>query len=289
MTASSTSRSQAAQLLPAMPLAALFMLGYAVPLGVLAVASFAQTTSLDGIGWAQYARFFGDAFNWSILGGTLWLGLQVTLLTALIAYPLALSYRQCGPRMRAFMLFMILLPMLTSTVIRTFAWLVLLGKEGIVNSVLVALHVVDEPARLLYTRGALVIALSQICLPLMAMPLINSLLRIDDNLLRASEGLGASSWRMLGTLLVPLSMPGLVAGSLMTFSMATTAFVTQTLVGGGRQLFMPAYIYQQATGLQNFNFAAAVSIIFMLTVVGLVAFAGRLANRKLGRIYGAIR
>lgn len=276
-------------LLPAAPLCALFMACYLLPLLVLALASLARNTALDGIGWSQYVRFAGDPFNWTILGTTLWLGLQVTVVTALIAFPLALSYRNAGPRLRALILFMVLLPMLTSTVIRTFAWLVLLGKEGIVNSVLMALHIVDEPARLLYTRGALIVALSQICLPLMALPLINSLLRIDDNLVRASEGLGASRWRMLATLYFPLSMPGLVAGSLMTFSMATTAFVTQTLVGGGRQLFMPAYIYQQSTGLQNFNFAAAVSIIFMLTVVALVAVASRLAARRFRRIYGVVR
>jgi putative spermidine/putrescine transport system permease protein len=218
-----------------------------------------------------------------VLADTLVLSAQVTVVTALAAVPLAIAYRTAGPRLRTALLLAVLLPMLTSTVVRTFAWLVILGREGIVNGMLVGWGLLDEPARLLYTRGALVLALAQIMLPLQALPLMNAMLRVDDQMLQASEALGASRWRTCWRVLLPLAMPGLVAGALLSFTGASTAFVTQTLVGGGRQLFMPQYIHQQAIGLNNYGFAAAVAVVFVVAMLLAVVAASRAPVRLPGR------
>jgi len=136
-----------------------------------------------------------------------------------------------------------------------------------------------QPAKLLYSWGGLVIALAQIQLPLMALPVINSLLRVNPNLLKAAEGLGAAQPRVFLTVLLPLTLPGAIAGWLLVFAAAVTAFITQTLVGGGRIILMPLYIYQQAMGVQDWPFSAALSLIFTVAVVGIVILVGTLSRR----------
>lgn len=272
---------KAAAFLPAAPLALFFALAYLLPIAILGAVSF--RTDLRAGDWtiAHYGAFLGDGFTLSILLDTLWLGLQVVVVTLLIAYPLGLVYMRAGPRVRALLVFLILLPLLTNTVVRTFAWMAILGRNGLVDTLAATLGFTNEPLRLLYSRTGLVIALAQIYLPLMALPLNNSLVKIDGNLLRAAEGLGASSAHLFRTVILPLSLPGAVAGCLLVFAGATTAFITQTLVGGGRQIFMPLFIYQQALGVQRWAFAAAASVVFALTVMAVVYAFNRFARARL--------
>lgn len=266
---------------PALPLAVFFTGAYVLPVCILVMVSF--LTALRGGSWTieHYATFLGDWYHLSILADTLVLGLQVTAVTLVIAYPLGLAYLRAGPRLRTLMLFLILLPLLTNTVVRTFAWMAILGREGMINATLIALGIVGDPQRLLYTRVWLVIALAQIYLPLMALPLNNSLVKIDANLLKASEGLGASKSFTFRTVILPLSLPGAIAGSLLVFAGSTTAFITQTLVGGGRQLFMPLHIYQQAIGVQKWTFAAAISVMFAITVMLIVYAVNRTSRSRM--------
>lgn len=271
----------AASFLPAAPLALFFAVAYLLPVAILTAVSFRPDLRASGWTLAHYAAFLGDGFNLSILLDTLWLGLQVVGVTLLIAYPLGLVYMRAGPRLRALLVFLILLPLLTNTVVRTFAWMAILGRNGLVDTVAATLGLADGPLRLLYSRTGLVIALAQIYLPLMALPLNNSLAKIDGNLLRAAEGLGASSAHLFRTVILPLSLPGAVAGCLLVFAGATTAFITQTLVGGGRQIFMPLFIYQQAIGVQRWAFAAAASVVFALTVMAIVYAFNRFARARL--------
>lgn len=175
----------------------------------------------------------------------------------------------------------VLLPLLTSVVVRTFAWIVILGRQGIVNTMLIDLGLIDTPLRLLYTETGVVVALAQVQMPLMVLPLITALSRIDPNLADASSVLGAGHWRTFRKVVLPLSLPGIIAGCLLTYAAAITAFITQSLVGGGQMLFMPAYIYQQASSLQNWPFAAAISIIFLVAVLAVVSIfnvLGRLSR-----------
>ena len=212
--------------LPAMPLAAFFLVAFVAPFILLLVISLYQSAEFRGVGLHQYVKFVTDGFSIGVLWDTLFLGFCVTAVCLLLAYPLGLVYSAGGPRLRAFILFLIMLPLLTSAVVRTFAWLVILGREGIINSAMLALGLWGQPARLLYTWGGLVVALAQIQLPLMALPVINSLLKVDRSLVDAAEGLGASSWRRFRTVILPLTLPGAVAGSLLVFAASTTAFIT---------------------------------------------------------------
>lgn len=265
-------------LLPAVPLAVVFLFAFILPLAVLGILSFYRTPLFSEMGPDQYVRFISDAFTLRVLADTLLLGVEVAMLALVLAYPLALTYAAAGQTARAVLTFIILLPLLTSSVVRTFAWVVILGREGIVNSAMLALGLWDAPARLLYSWNGLVIALTQIQLPLMALPLINSLLKLDPNLPKAAEGLGAGRPRIFFTVILPLTLPGAVAGWLLVFAAATAAFITQTLVGGGRIILMPLHIYQQAMGVQDWPFAAALSLIFTLAVIVVIALVSRLTR-----------
>jgi putative spermidine/putrescine transport system permease protein len=265
----------------ALPLALLFLLAFVAPLGVLVLVSLFRTPEFQDLSLAHYGRFLTDRFSIFVLLDTLWLSAQVTLGCLVLAYPLGLAYLRASARLRTLILFLILLPLLTSAVVRTFAWIVILGREGLVNASLLSLGLIEAPARLLYSWPGLVLALIQIQLPLLALPVINSLLRLDPNLLLAAEGLGAGRWRTFRTVVIPLTLPGAIAGSLLVFAAAATAFITQTLVGGGRIILMPLHIYQQAVGVQDWPFAATLSIIFTLAVVAVTGALGGLARRRM--------
>jgi putative spermidine/putrescine transport system permease protein len=224
-----------------------------------------------------------DAFGLAVLGDTLWLGLQVTLLSLVLGYALAWTYLRVPSKFQTLVIFIVMMPLLTSVVVRTFAWVVILGRQGIVNTALADLGWIEEPLKLLYTRGGLVVALANVQLPLMVLPLITALQKLDPNLEQASAALGASAWRTFALITLPLSLPGIVAGALLTFAASVTAFISQSLIGGGQMLFMPMYIYQQASSLQNWPFAAALSLVFLVAVLGCVSVLNLLGRASLGR------
>ena len=264
------------------PLAAFFVVFFLAPLLLLALISAYADPQLSRFGLDQYAKVFGDGFTLPVLADTLWLGVQVTLLCLVLGYALAWSYVHGPARLQPVLMLVILMPLLTSVVVRTFAWVVILGRQGIVNSALLDLGLLAEPVKLLYTRAGLVVTLANVQLPLMALPLITALQKLDPNLEDASAALGASAWRTFFRITLPLTLPGVVAGCLLTFTASITAFVSQSLVGGGQMLFMPMYIYQQASALQNWPFAAALSLVFLVAVMACVALFSLLgkASRK---------
>ena len=263
----------------AAPLAGFMALFFLAPLGMLAFASFYADAGMTQWGSLQAWGKMFDAFGMAVLGDTLWLGLQVTALSLVLGYALAWTFLRLPARWQPLVIFIVMLPLLTSVVVRTFAWIVILGRQGIVNNTLGALGWIDSPIKLLYTRPGLVVALANVQLPLMVLPLITALQRIDPNLADASASLGAGAWRTFRRVTVPLSLPGVVAGCLLTFAASITAFISQSLIGGGQMLFMPMYLYQQASSLSNYPFAAAIGLTFLVAVLLCVS-----AFNALGRV-----
>ena len=266
----------------AWPLGLAFLAFFVAPLVMLFVLSLQADPKGTSYGLMQYTQFLGDLFSLGVLASTLWLGVKVTALCLLLGYPLAWLYLKSPSWFRTAIILVVLLPLLTSVVVRTFSWIVILGRQGIINEVLRAIGLIDAPLRLLYTDAGLVVALAQVQMPLMVLPLINALMRIDPNLAEAAAALGAGHWRTFRKVVLPLTLPGIIAGCLLTYAAAITAFITQTLVGGGTMLFMPMYIYQQASTLQNWPFAAAISIIFLLTVLAVVSLFSALGRLSRG-------
>lgn len=269
----------------ALPLGIFFLVFVFAPMLLLGWISLHNDAGMAQFGVAQYTKFLGDGFNLAVLGSTLWLGLKVTLLTLVIGFPLAYLYTQAPARWQGLLMLLIVLPLLTSSVVRTFAWVVILGRQGIVNTVLLDWGLIAEPLKLLYTPGGVTVALAQIELPLMVLPLITSLMNTDANLRQASLALGAGHWRTLWQVTLPLTMPGLLAGALLVFASSISAFVTQTLVGGGQQMFMPYYMYQQAIQANNYPFAAAIAMLLLASVLAVVVAINALGRRSRGFVH----
>lgn len=264
----------------AWPLLAFFAVFVLLPVAMLVLASLGLDTGHPTL--AHFVRFFTDRLSVPVLGRTLRLGLEVAALAVLLAYPLSLIFVAASPRLQRLLTLLITLPLLTSAVVRTFAWVVILGRQGLINQTLLALGLIRQPIPLLYTEPCLVVALAQIELPLMTLPLISALSAIDPRLAEASVALGAGRWRTFRRVTLPLSLPGAVAGLLLVFASACSALITQSIVGGGRLLFMPLYIYQQGMQAQDWPFAAAISLMLLLSVLSVVALVnwlGRLTQR----------
>lgn len=271
----------------ALPLAAFFTLFFVAPLGLLVAISFETERQMTGtLGLGQYAAFLTDGLNLAVLRDTLLVGAKATLLCLLFGYPLAWLCTRVSARWQAVLIFLVVLPIVTSVVVRTFAWIVILGRHGIVNEAILALGLSAQPLKLLFSETGVVIVLAQVQMPLMVLPLITTLQRIDPNLESASQALGAGAWRTFFRVTLPLSLPGIIAGTILTYTACVTAFVTQSLIGGSRLLFMPMMIFQQAMDLQNWPFAAAVSVIFMISVLLIVAMLVALSRSRAARLYG---
>ncbi|CAN1557479.1 PotB ABC-type spermidine/putrescine transport system, permease component I [Burkholderiaceae bacterium] len=270
----------------ASPLAFAMLLFFLTPLLMLGVVSFYSDTAMTQWGsFANWAKTL-DGFGLTVLLDTLWLGVQVTALSLVLGFALAWSFLKMPARLQPLIIFIVMLPLLTSVVVRTFAWIVILGRQGIVNHFLMDLGLIETPIKLLYTRLGLVVTLANVQLPLMVLPLITALQRIDMNLTDASASLGASEWQTFKKITVPLALPGVIAGCLLTFSAAITAFISQSLIGGGQMLFMPMYLYQQVSALSNFPFAAAISLTFLVTVILCVSVFNMLGRLSRGYANG---
>ena len=262
----------------ALPLALAFAALFLAPLLMLVAVTFFNDDKITQPGVAQWVKFFGDSFHYKVIADTLLLGVKTVCATVIVGYPLALVFIDLSPRLQKVLIFIIVLPLLLSVVVRTFAWIVVLGREGLVNTLLMKLGLISEPLRLLQTELGLVISLTQIEMPLMLLPLISVMSRLDPNLRDASAALGASRWRTLFTVIVPLSMPGLVAGCLLVFASATTAFISQTVIGGVRLIYLPLLIWQQSLVVFNWPFAAVASlslVVSVLTVIAALTWVGR--------------
>jgi putative spermidine/putrescine transport system permease protein len=260
-----------------LPLAALFVAFFVAPLCILVVLSLHAEAAMRTWTLANYTKFFTDAFNYSILWETLLLGLKATIVCLLFAYPLAWVCVRAGMGWQRIIIFLVILPVLTSVVVRTFAWIVILGRQGVLNQIWLALGGA-EPLRLLYTEAGLIMVLAQVQMPLMALPIITVMSKIDRNLTDVSHALGAGEWRTFWRVTVPLSLPGIIAGCILTYTACITAFVSQTLIGGARLIYMPLHIYQQAIGANNWPFAAAISVIFMIAVLLILAVVGAIGR-----------
>jgi len=261
----------------ALPLLLVFASIFLAALVLLACISAAVDNDLTSFGPDQYIRFASDPFHWRIALNTVLLGLKTVAFTTVMAYPLALLYLEIGPRARRLLVFAILLPLLTGTVVRTFAWVVILGSEGLVNTTIAALGL--NPVRLLHTEFGLVLSLSQIELPIMLLPLLSVMHRIDRNLIDASMSLGAGYWRTLRRVILPLSLPGLIAGAILVFASSVTSYFSQTIIGGARLVYLTKLIYEQAMIVFNWPFAAAIAMVLMVSVLSVIALLTWLARR----------
>lgn len=271
-------RSAAALLV--LPLGVAQLLLFAAPLLLLAATSFATDEMLREASLRAWRELLGDAFNLRALFNTMKLGGATVAATACLAFPLALVHHVAGPRLKRAILIAAILPLLTSVVVRSFAWIAILGREGVISQVLQGSGLASSPVQLLQTEPGLILALTQIEMPLMFLPVLSSLARLDPALIDASSVLGASLWGTLRRVVLPAAAPGLVAGASLVFASASTAFISQSVIGGGRLVYLPALVWQQAMLTFDWPLAGAIALLLMLSVLLVVLGLG-VVGRKL--------
>ncbi len=266
-----------------LPLVNLLLLSLNAPeLGV--VSPTAELT------WRNYARFLGSEFYLATLWKTLWLSALTTGITAMLGMVLALSVWRAPPRWRSLLLLVVLAPLLVSIVARTYGWMIILGDKGVLNTLLIWAGLIEEPLRMMYTSGAVLVGLVHVFLPFMVLALLGSLDRIEASLPEAAFTLGAGRLAVFRHVVLPLSVPGLAGGSAIVFSLAMSSYVTPALMGGSRAGVLTTFIYQQFSVTLNWHFGAALVAVLLTTtllVLGmLIALAGRFtrgwANRSGG-------
>ena len=261
---------RAVPLLLAAPLLIYMLVFYALPVVAMLLRSVNDPT------WtlANYATLFEDV----VFQKTFWITLNtsviVTLGCLILGYPVAMGLVR-AKTMAPFILVIILLPFWTSVLVRSYAWMVLLGRHGLVNEALLALGLIDRPIRILNTTLATQIAMVHILLPYMILPIANALRQIDPSLIRAASGLGSTPFMTFRQVILPLSMSGVAAGTLLTFVLALGFYITPAMVGGPRDITLSMLIAQQVDQL-NWAYAATLSAILLATALAILGVARKL-------------
>jgi len=257
-------------LLPARVWMALF---FAAPLAIVCAYSFLTRGDYGGVEqpWTleNLARL-ADPLYLAILWRSVWIAALATLLCALLGFPLALFISRAGRRKNLY-LQLVLLPFWTSFLVRTYAWLFILRDTGLVNTVLARLHLIAAPLPLLFNDGAVLTGLVYNFLPFFVLPMYATLERLDPALVEAASDLGARPLATLWRVVIPVSAPGLVAGSVLVFVPCLGAYLTPDLLGGGKSVMLGNLVQNQFTTARDWPFGAAASLVLMLASALLLA------------------
>ena len=260
------------------PLLVLLLAFFVLPFGVMLYQSFFLSLLQAPAGspptLANYAKVFGDFFYLRVLLQTLALGVAVTALTLVLGYPVAYFLARAAARSRRLLILLVIAPLVVSIVIRSYGWMVLLGRAGTVNTVLQALGLIDRPLPLMYNWFGVVIALTQVLLPFMILTLASVIEGIPESLEDTAAVLGAGWWQRFRHVVLPLSMEGVGAGITLVLMLTIGSFVSVLLLGGSDTLILPLLIYQQVILLNN-NFAAALGMLLLAISVMLLYVQAR--------------
>lgn len=263
----------------AVPVTAFLVLTFLWPL----VSILVTTVYSPGKGFFldRYVKFFSDEFYRSIFWRTVELGLIVTLACILMGYPISFHLSHLKERRKAVLLALVVFPLLTNSVVRTYSWMVVLGRNGFVNSLLQRLEIVSNPIPILYTPFAVAIGLIHLFLPLMILSLTSAMENMDPSLIEAAKSLGASEMRAFVKVVVPLTLPGLVVGSVLVFTGSTTAYVTPHMLGGSRVMTLATLLYQKAMVVFDWATATTVAAVSVLVTFAVI-WSFNAISRRMG-------
>lgn len=265
-----TLRGEGMLLLPGLLITGVLLV---LPLLWLLALSFIDN---GGISLIHYQRLFGDASYAKSFALTFRIAGTVTALAILLGYPLCYWMLDLPALWRGVAMICILIPFWTSLLVRTYAWLVLLQRRGLVNSLLQEFGLINEPLALMYNVTGTVIGMTHILLPFLVFPLFASMQRIDRDLLRAAAALGASPTYAFWNIFFPLSLPGLTAGALLIFVLSIGYYVTPQLLGGGSTVMVGQLIQRNVELFSSWGAASAVSVVLLVIVLGLFWLMNRL-------------
>lgn len=256
------------------PVAAFLLAFFIVPAAYLTWVSVGGGLNADqGLTVANYQRFFASSYFLEQLGASLWLSTTVTVVTLILGFPVAYYMTTCSKTTRRVLLIALLSPLLVSVVVRALGWLVVLGHNGLVNSVLMELQVIEQPLSLTNRYFTVVVGFVHVLLPFMILPIAAVLEKIDPSILEASSSLGARPKDRFLRVTLPLSLPGIGAGSVIVFALTMGAYATPLILGGGRVNNLALQIYRDTKLMApNYPFAGAMSVVLVATSLFLIVY-----------------
>ena len=263
--------------LPAVP--ALVLLGVFFLYPVLRMLGFSiETGNLD---W--YAKALGQGLYLQVFWNTFEIAVFVTFFCLLLGYPLGFLIATTTPFWATMGFIFVLLPLWTSVLVRTYAWMVLLGRNGVFNRMLIDSGAVTDPLPLLHNLTGVLIGMVHVLLPYMVLPVYGAVKRLDPAIVAAAQGLGASSWRIFWRIYLPLTLNGIFAGSVIVFVLSLGFYITPALLGGGRVMMIAVLIEQQVRETLNWPFAAALSAVLLGFTLAVYALAQRAMRPEAAR------
>ncbi|MBG9543153.1 ABC transporter permease [Cytobacillus firmus] len=267
-----------------LPTLGIFIFFFLLPLFFLFMTSFKNFDASTGVGneWTlqNYIKFMSDPFYLGVVWRTVKIALLTTLITIIISYPVAFQISRSKGRARNYLTLLVLSPLLISMVI---SWVILLSNNGVVNTTLLKMGWIDQPLTLLYTELSVVIGMVHVLFPYMVLSIMGSLEKIDPSVIRASQNLGASSFRTFFSILLPLTLPGVFAGSVMVFSLSVSSFVTPAILGGPQVKVMSYLTYEQVAVMLNWPYGGAIGfLLILIATITIIAYSKILARSEKG-------
>jgi putative spermidine/putrescine transport system permease protein len=236
-----------------------------------------------GFSLSRYLAFFTDSYYLVIFMRTLKIALLATLICAVLGVPTAYFISRRRGTLKSVLMAVSIFPILINSVIRSFAWINILGRNGVINTLLLKLGLIQEPVTMLYTEFSILVGTVYLFLPLMLITLVGSMDNIEDDISEAAESLGANRLMAFFKVVLPLSLPGILVGSVLVFTGSITAYTTPNLLGGNRRMLMATFIYQRAMSLSDWTGAGVIAVIMIavtfLMVMIIQSWARRLDRR----------
>lgn len=245
----------------------------AIPLIYVFAISFMNKGTYGGVEFSFTLSNYKEVLNplyLNVFKDSLWMAAKTTVLCILIGYPFAYYIAQKSSMKKTFLFMMIILPFLTNSLIRTYAWIILLRTEGIINTILMNLHIISSPLKLIYNDLGVTIGMVYTLLPFMVLPLYSSIEKLDKSLLEAASDLGAKPYKAFFQVTLPLTMPGIFAGSLLVFIPTLGYFFIPDLLGGSKTMLIGNLVKNQFLTARNWPFGASLSIFLILLTLVLV-------------------
>ncbi|WP_068118893.1 ABC transporter permease [Tropicimonas marinistellae] len=246
----------------------------------LPVLSTLATTFGDPKGpFSQYAAFFNSRFRMTVLWRTMEVAVITTVISVFLGFITAWVVARAPARAKSLLIIAAVFPLLTGVVVRSFAWLVILGKNGILNDFLLWSGLIAEPLSMLYTEGAVIVAMVYLFVPLMVLTLVGVLEGIPQDLTEAAASLGATPAATFRQVILPMAVPGLIVGAVLVFTGSFTSYATPQLLGGERQMMMGTFLYQRAMVTFDWVGASTIAAVMVVVTLSTVLVMTRIARR----------
>lgn len=260
-----------------LPLLAVMVIGFNLPLLIMLGKSAFGTS---GVNLSGYAELLDTPVYLKVLLNTFKIAVFTTVCCVVLGYPLAYWLRGLSPRTQMLALIAIVIPFWISILVRTYAWIVIMGNAGVINRTLMALGWTDQPVQFLYNEMGVIIGTINVLLPFLVLPLFAAMMKIDDQLLSAAQTLGANQRTIFWRIFFPLTLPALAAGAVLVFILALGFYITPAILGGGRVPMIANMLDLLINQMPDWELASAISVVLLISTLALFAIYLRFSNEE---------